>query len=230
MKPRKALETYFVLIINIWIAIVVAGYRWDLSIIRQLGAVSGHMPETQSWIELIPLRHAHVAPALDAYPALHATVSGLPLFVLRALSASFLHFSWSHLLGNILSLWIIGKHYEKANYRGTFLIIYLFTGIVSMSSAALLQPSAITAGASGAVFGLMGASVVLSKRAQRLAVKGHLPQPLQAHYTHLGRVVYVLVVYNLITTFIVPGVSIVAHISGLIAGIFIGFIIPVRDW
>lgn len=230
MKKRMALETYLVLIINIWIAIVVAGYQWDLSVIDRLGGVSGQMPPIQAWIELIPVSETLALQLVDTYPTLNNTVSGVPLFLLRTLSASFLHFSWSHLFGNALALWIIGKPYETVNYRGTFLIIYVFTGIVSMSSAALLQPNALTAGASGAVFGLMGASFILSKRAQRLAVKGDLTPHIHASYTQLGKLVYVLIIYNLITTFIVPGVSIVAHISGLIAGIFIGFIIPVRDW
>ena len=230
MKKRMALETYLVLIINIWIAIVVAGYQWDLSVIARLGGVSGQMPTIQAWIELIPVSETLALQLVDTYPTLNNTLSDVPLFFMRTLNASFLHFSWSHLFGNALSLWIIGKQYENVNYRGTFLIIYVFTGIVSMSSAALLQPNALTAGASGAVFGLMGASAMLSKRARRLAVKGDLTPHIHASYTRLGKLVYTLMIYNLIATFVMPGISIVAHISGLIAGFVIGLVIPVRDW
>lgn len=230
MKPRMALETYLVLIVNIWVAIIVAGYQWDVFIIDRLGGVSGQMPTIQAWIELIPVQESHALQLVDMYPTLNRTVSGIPLFLLRTLTASFLHFSWSHLFGNVISLWIIGKQYENVNYRGTFLIIYVFTGMVSMSSAAILQPNALTAGASGAVFGLMGASFILAKRASRSAIKGHLAPNAYDKYNRLGRLVYVLMIYNLISTFVIPGISIVGHIAGLIAGFIIGALIPIKEW
>lgn len=230
MKKRKAWESYVIIIINIWLAIVVASYHWDFYIIDRLGGVSGQMPTIQAWIELLPVSESLALQLVDTYPTLNNTLSGVPLFLLRTLSASFLHFSWSHLFGNILSVWFIGRYYENVNYRGTFLITYVFTGIIAMSSAAVLQPDVLTAGASGAVFGLMGASVVLSKRAQRLAIKGSLTQHAHHKYTDLGRFVYVILIYNLIGTFIMPGISIVAHIAGLIAGGLIGLVLPIKDW
>lgn len=230
MKPRMAIETYIILIINIWFALIVARSHWNIAIIQQLGAVSGGMPTAQSWVDLIPISHNQSVQLIESFPIIGTTLSGIPLFLMRTLNASFLHFSWSHLFGNLISLLIIGKQYEKTNYRSTFLIVYVVTGIISMASAALLQPNAITAGASGAVFGLMGASFILSKRAHQLAIKGQLPHYHIANYARLGKLVYSLMIYNLITTFIVPGISIVGHISGLIAGLCIGIIIPVKDW
>ena len=230
MKSRVALETYLVIIINIWIAIVVAGYRWDLSVLERLGAVSGSMPTLQAWIELIPVRESQALSLLESYPVLNNSVTGIPLILIRTLNASFLHFSWNHLFGNIMSLWVIGRHYEDANYRGTFLIVYVVTGIISMYCSALFQPLALTAGASGAVFGLMGASFVLSKRATYLVRKGQINHSSHIQYTRLGRIVTFLLVFNLIATFVVPGVSIVAHISGMIAGLLIGLVLPIRQW
>jgi len=230
MKSRFPLETYLILIVNIWVAIIVSGYHWDVSILQRFGAVSGQMPTIQAWVELIPVREAQALHLLESYPSLNNVLSGIPLFIFRTLSASFLHFSWSHLFGNALSLWVIGKLYENVNYRGTFLVVYVVTGIVAMSSAAILQPDVVTAGASGSVFGLMGASFILSKRATRLALRGHLPQPAYMGYTRLGKLVYALLVYNLISTFVLPGISIIGHISGLIAGLLIGLIIPIKQW
>ena len=230
MKSRITLETYLVIIINIWIAIVVAGYRWDLSVLERLGAVSGSTPVRQVWVELIPVSESQALYLLESYPVLNNSVTGIPLILIRTLNASFLHFSWTHLFGNIMSLWVIGRRYEDANYRGTFLMVYVVTGIISMYCSALFQPLAITAGASGAVFGLMGASFVLSKRATYLVRKGHINQSSHMRYALLGRTAGVFLVYNLVSTFIMPGVSIVAHISGMIAGLLIGLVLPIRHW
>lgn len=230
MKSRVALETYLVIIINIWIAIVVAGYRWDLSVLERLGAVSGSMPTLQAWVELIPVSESQALSLLESYPVLNNSVTGIPLILMRTLNASFLHFSWNHLFGNIISLWVIGRRYENANYRGTFLIVYVVTGIISMTCSAVFQPLALTAGASGAVFGLMGASVVLSKRSTYLVRKGQINQSSHMHYNLLGSTIGVFLVYNLIGTFVIPGVSIVAHVSGMIAGLLIGLVLPIRPW
>ena len=230
MKSRVALETYLVIIINIWIAIVVAGYRWDLSVLERLGAVSGSMPTLQAWVELIPVSESQALSLLESYPVLNNSVTGIPLILMRTLNASFLHFSWNHLFGNIMSLWVIGRRYEDANYRGTFLIVYVVTGIISMYCSAVFQPLALTAGASGAVFGLMGASVVLSKRATYLVRKGQINQSSHMHYDLLGYTIGVFLVYNLVGTFVIPGVSIVAHVSGMIAGLLIGLVLPIRPW
>lgn len=230
MKTRATLETYLLIAINLWFAYIVSIHAWNTDFIHQLGAVSGNMPTEQLRILLVPLTEDMAIEWMRQNDFWVRPLAGIPLFIVRTLNASFLHFSWGHLFGNAVSLWIIGKRYEQVNYRGTFTLIYVFTGIISMSSAAILQPYALTAGASGAVFGLMGASYVLSKRAERLAFKRDMPHSTYVKYSQLGHLVYSLMVYNLIMTFVLPGISIVGHISGLIAGIIIGIIIPIKYW
>jgi len=120
----------------------------------------------------------------------------------RLLSAAFLHYGPLHLGMNMLVLWFIGPALEDYFGHARYALLYLVSGLAGSAGALLVSPNALTVGASGAIWGLMGAAVVLEAR--RIYVFGG-----QA----MG-----LVVFNLLITLVIPGVSLGGHIGGGIGG------------
>jgi membrane associated rhomboid family serine protease len=120
----------------------------------------------------------------------------------RLVTAAFLHYGILHLGMNMLVLWIIGPPLEEYFGHGRYALVYLVSGLAGSAGALIWSPSALTVGASGAIWGIMGAALVLEGR--RIYVFGG-----QA----MG-----LVVFNLLITFLIPGISIGGHIGGLIGG------------
>ena len=120
----------------------------------------------------------------------------------RLVTATFLHGSLIHLGMNMLVLWLIGPPVEEYFGHARYLLLYLVSGLAGSAGALILSGGRPTVGASGAIFGLMGAALILEWR--RIWVFGG-----QA----LG-----LVVVNLALTFAIPGISIGGHIGGLIGG------------
>ena len=120
----------------------------------------------------------------------------------RLLTATFLHYGPIHLGMNMLVLWFIGPALEEYLGHGRYLLLYLVAGLAGSAGAFVWSPDAATVGASGAIWGIMGAALFLEWR--RIYVFGG-----QA----LG-----LVVLNLAFTFLIPGISIGGHVGGLIGG------------
>ena len=123
--------------------------------------------------------------------------------VWRVLTAGFLHSGPIHLLFNMYILYILGGMLEPAVGRLRFGIIYFVSLLAGSFGALLLEPTAATVGASGAVFGLMGAAVVVMRN------RGINPME-----SGLG----LLIGLNLLLTFAIPGISIGGHIGGLVGG------------
>src|SRR5262249_51803614 len=92
----------------------------------------------------------------------------LPWF-LGALTSMFLHGSWSHIIGNMLFLWIFGSNVEDARGRVTFLVWYLIAGfcatavqtVVTLHWGTLVDANIPNVGASGAIAGVLGGYFVL---------------------------------------------------------------------
>jgi membrane associated rhomboid family serine protease len=121
----------------------------------------------------------------------------------RLLTAAFLHGSIIHLGLNMLMLWWIGAPIEEAIGRGRYLLLYVVSGLAGSAGALLLtDPGQLTVGASGAIFGLLGAALVFER--QRTYV--------------LGGSALSIIVLNLVLTFAIPGISIGGHLGGLIGG------------
>jgi membrane associated rhomboid family serine protease len=121
----------------------------------------------------------------------------------RLITSAFLHGSIIHLGFNMLLLYWIGGPIEEAIGRVRFLILYLVSGLAGAAGALILSDAnAITVGASGAIFGLLGAALVFER--QRTLV--------------LGGSALSIIVVNLVLTFAVPNISIGGHIGGLIGG------------
>lgn len=83
--------------------------------------------------------------------------------VISAITCMFLHGGISHLLGNMLFLWVFGRRVEDACGPGRYLVYYLLAGSTASLMTALTQPreSIPGIGASGAIFGIVGAYFVL---------------------------------------------------------------------
>ncbi|HEX2414670.1 MAG TPA: rhomboid family intramembrane serine protease [Thermoleophilaceae bacterium] len=121
----------------------------------------------------------------------------------RLLTAGFLHAGFFHLMLNMLSLWILGSILEPAVGRVRFALIYFVSLLCGSFGALLLQPSGLTVGASGAIFGLMASAAIYARN-----------RGLSLMESGLG----VWIALNLVITFVVPGISIGGHIGGLIGG------------
>ncbi|GGV72777.1 rhomboid family intramembrane serine protease [Streptomyces thermoviolaceus] len=125
----------------------------------------------------------------------------------RLLTAMFLHGGYVHIAFNMLSLWWIGGPLEAALGRARYLALYLVSGLAGSALSYLLaeqnQPSV---GASGAIFGLFGATAVLMRRLR-----------------YDMRPVVALLVINLIITFTWGGIAWEAHVGGLVTGVVVGY-------
>src|SRR5215211_4030861 len=121
----------------------------------------------------------------------------------RLLTAGFLHVGLFHLATNMLSLWILGSMLEPAFGRWRFGLIYLVSLLCGSFGALLMSPDNVTVGASGAIFGLLGAAAVLARnRGFSLMESG------------LG----IWIGLNLLITFTIPNISIGGHLGGLVGG------------
>ncbi|MGI8846251.1 MAG: rhomboid family intramembrane serine protease [Thermoleophilaceae bacterium] len=126
----------------------------------------------------------------------------------RLITAGFLHDGPLHLLFNMFGLYILGRLLEPAIGRGRFATVYFVSLLAGSFGALLLEPNAPTVGASGAVFGLMGAAVVFMRN------RGMNPME-----SGLG----LWIGLNLLITFTIPNISIGGHIGGLVGGALAAF-------
>ena len=123
----------------------------------------------------------------------------------RLFTSMFLHWSIIHIGSNMLALWFIGSVVEQ--YLGTvrFVPLYIVSGLAGSAGALLQAPVSPIAGASGAVFGILGAMLILEWN-----VTGKLAGQAMTW-----------IVINLAISFGIPGISWGGHIGGLIGGILI---------
>jgi membrane associated rhomboid family serine protease len=112
-----------------------------------------------------------------------------------------------HLLFNMYSLFLFGSVIESLVGRVRFLVLYLVSGFAGSVAVLLLAPGIAVVGASGAIFGLLGAYFVITR--------------------HLGRgqtQVFIVIAINLVLGFVIPGVAWQAHLGGLIAGVAVALV------
>lgn len=121
----------------------------------------------------------------------------------RLITSAFLHASLLHIAFNMYFLWLVGSAVEQALGRGRFLLTYFVSALAGSAGALVWTPTTPTVGASGALFGILGAALVLER--QRNFV--------------LGGSALALIVINLILSFTLSNISIGGHIGGLIGGI-----------
>ena len=127
----------------------------------------------------------------------------------RLVTSAFLHDGIFHLAFNMYALWLLGTLLEAGFGRARFLSLYVVSMLGGAFGALLLSPSSATVGASGAVFGLMGAMVPV----QRAIGSNIWRSPLA-----------MVLMLNLGFTLLIPRISIGGHFGGLIAGAIMGWL------
>lgn len=142
-----------------------------------------------------------------ASPALQYRLALFPVAVAggqyyRLLTSAFMHYGIVHILFNMWALYVLGPPLEQHLGRLRFATLYLLSALGGSVVVYLFSPlNAATAGASGAIFGLFGATLVAAKRLN-----------LDVRWL-VG-----LIVVNLVITFTVPGISWQGHLGGLVTG------------
>ena len=124
----------------------------------------------------------------------------------RLITSAFLHIGLLHLICNNYALYVIGSQLESFLGKAKFLIIYLVSAICG-SLMSMLFSDGISAGASGAIFGLLGSLLYFGYN----------------YRVYLGTVlksqIIPLIILNLIIGFVTPGIDNAAHIGGLLGGL-----------
>ncbi len=122
----------------------------------------------------------------------------------RLVTGGFLHASLFHIGFNMLLLYFLGRLLEPALGTPRFVALYVASLLAGAMGALLLDPNALTVGASGAVFGLAGATFVIARGRGMDAIAGEIG---------------FLIVFNLIFSFVAPRISVGGHVGGLVAGV-----------
>jgi membrane associated rhomboid family serine protease len=136
----------------------------------------------------------------------------------RMLTATFLHIGIFHLAMNGYALYLFGNLIEAEEGRARFAAIYLVTGLAaSAASYAFGPPNVISAGASGAIFGLFGTFLGAAWARRNTAF-----------YAARVRSAMSLILVNVFITFVYPNLDWRAHLGGAIAGIAIGLTVGTR--
>ena len=128
----------------------------------------------------------------------------------RIVTSAFLHASILHLMLNMYALFVLGPIVERTMGRVQFGIIYAAALLAGSAGALLLSPNELTVGASGAIYGLLGALVVIfHNRGISLMQSG------------LG----ITLLINLVFTLSISNISLGGHIGGLVGGMISTFIL-----
>jgi membrane associated rhomboid family serine protease len=128
----------------------------------------------------------------------------------RLLTSGFLHDGLLHIGINMLSLYFVGSSLEPAIGRVNFAVVYFASLLAGSFGALLFQPQYPTIGASGAIFGIFGALIVVARN-----------RGIPFWQSGLG----VVLVLNLVFSLSVRGISIGGHLGGLVGGLITGWLI-----
>jgi membrane associated rhomboid family serine protease len=128
----------------------------------------------------------------------------------RILTSGFLHYSLLHIAFNMFFLYILGRILEPAIGSLNFVAVYLASLLAGSFGALLFEPGALTVGASGACFGVLGALIVVAHN-RRISL------------WQCGLALTLLI--NIVFSFSVSGISIGGHLGGLIGGLISGAVV-----
>jgi membrane associated rhomboid family serine protease/cytochrome c-type biogenesis protein CcmH/NrfG len=137
----------------------------------------------------------------------------------RAVMPMFLHIGWLHITLNMLALYALGPVLEQIYGAGRYVSLYVACGIVS-AMVSMSMTSDVSAGASGAIFGVAGA-ILVTGYLHREAV----PVRWRRAFGR-GLLFLVLVILDLILGFVIPHIDYWGHLGGLGAGILLAVLIP----
>jgi membrane associated rhomboid family serine protease len=128
----------------------------------------------------------------------------------RLVTSGFLHVEFVHIALNMLSLFWLGRMVEPALGHVRFVAIYLVALLSGSLGVMILDPNSATLGASGAIYGLLGAAIVMARnRNISLVQSGLLP----------------ILAINFALTLTIPNISLGGHLGGLIGGLVSTFVV-----
>lgn len=125
----------------------------------------------------------------------------------QLVTSIFLHANLLHILGNSLFLAIFGFRAEGLFTRGQYLLIYFGSGLAGNLLTLLMGARVVSVGASGAIFGLFGASTMYLRRAMNQSIFGALVYSMYLFILNAG-----------------ANVNLIAHFGGLVVGLIAGFL------
>lgn len=128
----------------------------------------------------------------------------------RLVTSGFLHANLIHIGFNMFLLFMLGRLLEPALGTPRFVVLYFASLLAGSFGALLMDPNALTVGASGAVFGLFGAGFLIARERGMNSLAGELG---------------FLIVINLVLSFTVSGISAGGHLGGLAGGLICGAVI-----
>lgn len=128
----------------------------------------------------------------------------------RIFTSGFVHVSIFHIGFNMLLLYFMGRLLEPAIGTLRFTVLYFVCLVAGSFCALWFSPDSLSAGASGAIFGVLGATFVVARGRNIEAIAGQLG---------------FLIIFNLFFTFADGSISIGAHVGGLVAGVLCGLLI-----
>ncbi|MEG2621249.1 MAG: rhomboid family intramembrane serine protease [Bacilli bacterium] len=136
----------------------------------------------------------------------------------RLITSMFIHIGLLHYLMNTWALAILGKQVESFLGHAKTLIIFLYSGIIgNLVSLLLMADNSISAGASGAIFGLMGALCYFAFN----------------YRTYMGlalkQQILPVILVNLVIGMMIPSINMFAHVGGLIAGVLIAIALGIKN-
>jgi rhomboid protease GluP len=136
----------------------------------------------------------------------------------RFITPIFIHIGMLHLFFNSYALWIVGPQVEKLYGAARFVILYVLTGVAGVYASYFYHPQSVSAGASGAIFGLFGVLLVFGVR-----YRNSIPPFFKRA---VGTGVLPVIVINLIIGFTIPAIDNSAHLGGLLAGAALATLVP----
>ena len=135
----------------------------------------------------------------------------------RMLTCMFLHIGVLHLLFNMIALWNVGGLVERLLGSTGFVVLYLLAGLLGSVASVAWNPFVVSAGASGAIFGLFGGLLAFLVRHRDLQQHAFLAALRTNTLAFLG--------YNLVFGFMYQGIDMAAHLGGLAGGFVCGFVL-----
>jgi len=132
----------------------------------------------------------------------------------RLLSCAFIHIGTAHLALNMWCLWSLGRLAERMFGNWTFLALYLFSGLGGSIASVWWNPAVVSAGASGAVFGVAGGVAAFWQLGKSSIPRAVVNQNLAS--------VLAFVFYNLSYGFFKSGIDNAGHLGGLVIGLALG--------
>lgn len=132
----------------------------------------------------------------------------------RLFTSMFLHFGIVHIGMNMLALWNVGRFIERALGTTSYLIVYFLSGWAGSVVSEVTKPMAVSAGASGAIFGVFGVLLAFVLRPRQTVPMAALRAMRSSTFSFLA--------INLLLGFTAPAINLAAHLGGLVCGFVLG--------